>query len=294
VQPRHPDVSLLPGVEFTTYAGHANGIGATKYVDHRLGLDGVSLDTALAAFAEQDVVFSINHPLLDLGTTCIGCAWKHPIPRERLGAVEIGTGGWDKTGVLFTKNVIAWWDRLASQGVRAAPIGGSDDHSGGRGTGMFDSPIGSPTTMVFATSLDPSGIVAAVRAGHTVVKLQGPEDPMVDLRINDAMVGDALEASTATLKVTVTDGVGATLVVLRDGAEFKSVPVDATPFVLTESLTEGGRYRAEVRLDGQPRTVTNNLWLTLVSKHTGCDATGAPVLLAVALALAARLRSRPR
>jgi uncharacterized protein (TIGR03382 family) len=115
---------------------------------------------------------------------------------------------------------------------------------------------------------------------------------MVDLRINEAMVGDALEASSATLKVTVTDGIGATLVVLRDGAEFKSVLVDATPFVLTDSLAEGGRYRAEVRLQDQPRTVTNNLWLTLVSKPMGCDSTGAPVLLAVALALAAR--SRPR
>ena len=37
----------------------------------------VTLDTALANFATQDVVFSLNHPLLDLGQTCIGCAWKH-------------------------------------------------------------------------------------------------------------------------------------------------------------------------------------------------------------------------
>ncbi|MHB8874278.1 MAG: hypothetical protein ACYC8T_11375, partial [Myxococcaceae bacterium] len=34
VQPRHPALLLVPGVEFTTYNGHANGIGATKYVDH--------------------------------------------------------------------------------------------------------------------------------------------------------------------------------------------------------------------------------------------------------------------
>ena len=33
-------------MEFTTYAGHANGIGATQYVDHRFGLPGISLDTA--------------------------------------------------------------------------------------------------------------------------------------------------------------------------------------------------------------------------------------------------------
>lgn len=151
VQSRHPNLLLIPGVEFTTYSGHANGIGATQYVDHRFGLEGNSLDTALAAFATQDVVFAINHPLLDLGTTCIGCAWKHKIPRDQLGAVEIGTGGWDKTGVIFTRQVIPWWERLVAQGIKAAPIGGSDDHSGGTGTGQFDSPIGSPTTMVFAT-----------------------------------------------------------------------------------------------------------------------------------------------
>lgn len=152
VQARHPDVLLLPRVEFTTYAGHANGIGATRYVDHRLGFGAVTLETALADFASQDVVLSINHPLLDLGQTCIGCAWKHKIPRENLGAVEIATGGFDKTGLIFGKQTIAWWEKLSVQGLHLAPIGGSDDHSGGTGTGMFDSSIGSPATMVFATA----------------------------------------------------------------------------------------------------------------------------------------------
>jgi hypothetical protein len=286
VQSRHPNLLLLPGVEFTTYAGHANGIGSTQYVDHRLGLGDVTIDTALAAFATQDVVFSINHPLLDLGTTCIGCAWKHKIPRDQLGAVEIGTGGWDKTGVLFTKQVIPWWERLVVQGIRAAPIGGSDDHSGGVDTGQFDSPIGAPTTMVFATSLEPAAIVAGVRAGHTVVKLQGPDDPMVDLRVNDALVGSELSTSSATLTVRVTNGSGSRLVVLRDGFEWKSYDVAGADETFTESLTEGGRFRAEVRINSDPRTVTNNLWVTLVEKPpAGCSSVDASLCGALALLL---------
>jgi hypothetical protein len=292
VQARHPDLLLVPGVEFTTYAGHANGIGATQYVDHRFGLDGVSLDTALSAFAQQDVVFSINHPLLDLGTTCIGCAWKHRIPREQLGAVEIATGGWDKTGVLFTRQVIAWWERLVAQGVKAAPIGGSDDHTAGADNGQFDSPIGAPTTMVFASALDPAAIVAGVRAGHTVVKLQGPDDPMVDLRVNDALVGSDVSASEATLTVRVTNGSGSRLVVLRDGAEWKTWDVAGADETFTEALAEGGRFRAEVRLGGEPRTVTNNLWLTLTPKPAQACSTTPGLLALLALGLGRRRARR--
>ncbi len=296
VQARHPDVLLLPGVEFTTYAGHANGIGATRYVDHRLGYGDVTLDTALSGFAQQDVVLSINHPLLELGQSCIGCAWKHRVPREQLGAVEIGTGGFDKTGLLFGKQTLAWWERFSAQGLRFAPIGGSDDHSGGQGTGMFDSPIGSPTTMVFAQGLEPASIVAGVRAGHTVVKLQGPMDPMVELRVGEAMVGDEVSVSEATLAVTVTGGVGAKLVIFRDGAEFRVLDVDATPFVFTEALTEGGRFRAEAQLAGQPRTVTNNLWVTLTPpmKPSGCSSVGAGSFSLGLLLLLGRVSRRRR
>ncbi len=290
VQGRHPNVLLLPGVEFTTYAGHANGIGATSYVDHRLGYGEVTLDSALAQFATQDVVFSLNHPLLDLGQSCIGCAWKHRIPREQMKAVEIATGGWDKTGVIFTKQTIAWWERFSAQGLHFAPVGGSDDHSGGQGTGAFDSPIGSPTTVVFANGLEASAIVAGVRAGHTVVKLQGPTDPMVDLRVGAAMVGDDVEVSEADLEITVIDGVGAKLVLFRDGAEYRTADVTSTPFEFKEPLTEGGRYRAEAQLDGQPRTVTNNLWVTVVPKKSGCS-TGDGLALLSVLAFFLRYRA---
>lgn len=260
VQARHPELLLLPGVEFTTYSGHANGIGATRYVDHRLGVGDITIDSAIAAFPAQDAVFSINHPLLDLGLSCIGCAWKHRIPREQLGAVEIGTGGFDKTGLLFGEQTIAWWERLSAQGLHLAPIGGSDDHRGGQGTGSFDSPIGSPTTMVFAAGLDPASIVDGVRKGHTVVKLQGPDDPMIDLRIGDGLVGDTVIAHSAPIRITVTGGQGTTLVLLESGKEQASVEVTSDPFEWTGTAS-GGRYRAEVRVDGKPRTVTANLWM---------------------------------
>jgi hypothetical protein len=35
-QSRHPKTLLLPGVEWTTYSGHAGAIGTTVYVDHKV------------------------------------------------------------------------------------------------------------------------------------------------------------------------------------------------------------------------------------------------------------------
>jgi hypothetical protein len=52
--------------------------------------------------------------------------------------------------------------------------------------------------MVYATELSVPAILAGVRAGRTVVKLQGPDDPMVDLRAGDtAILGDTVRAAGA-------------------------------------------------------------------------------------------------
>jgi hypothetical protein len=80
-------------------------------------------------------------------------------------------------GKLFTPKAIEMWDALCSDGRHVAAIGGSDDHQGGVGMGAFYSPIGSPTTMVFASELSAAAIIEGIKNGRTVVKLQGPSDP---------------------------------------------------------------------------------------------------------------------
>lgn len=105
VQAGFSDFLIVPGEEFTTYKGHANAIGLTTYVDHRIGLDGRTLDAAISDIHAAGAMFALNHPKLDLGDSCIGCAWKWPLPAE-LDAMELGTGGWAVTGPLFTLDTI--------------------------------------------------------------------------------------------------------------------------------------------------------------------------------------------
>ncbi len=296
-QQHHPDFLLLPGVEWTSYGGHANGIGVTQWVDHRVGFNGVTAAAAAAAIVAQGAVFSINHPVLDLGDQCIGCKWKHPIPKDSLGGMEIGTGGWDKTGVLFTRQAIAMWDGLCATGLHLAALGGSDDHSAGVNEGAFGSPIGNPTTMVFAEELSVQGIVDAIRHGHTAVKLQGPGDPMVDLTAGDAHAGDTVKQASVTLSATVTGGIGLKVRFVHNGTPMDPVDVTSDPFTATTVATAPAsgedRWRAEVMVDADPRTVTSHLWVAPpdppASKGCGCDSAGG---LGLGLWLLARSLSR--
>lgn len=300
-QPRHPQLLFVPGVEFTTYAGHANGIGATRHVDHRFGLGEASWERAAQALVEQGAVLSLNHPVLDLGEACIGCAWKLPVPKALVGAIEIQTGGFDKTGMLFSKQAIAFWERQLAAGVRATPVGGSDDHSAGAGTGLFDSAIGSPTTVVFANALSSAALVAGIKAGHTVVKLWGPEDPMVELTAGEAIVGDEVRRATTTLEVRVTGAkAGDQLRLVKNGAALEPTALTGDRFTSALQVSappEGvvDRYRAELLRDGQLRTVTGHLWLSAppapAPAQRGCSAGGGALGLLVALAGLTRARA---
>ena len=277
-QSRHPDLLLLPGVEFTTYQGHANGIGATVWVDHKIGLPGVTIEAAGQAFADQGAILSINHPVLDLGDLCIGCAWEHDLAPELVGAVEIETGGWSQSGFLFTEKAITFWDLLLNTGRHAPAIGGSDDHKGGTDEGSFQSPLGDPTTLVYATELSVAGILDGIRSGRTVVKLQGPDDPMIDLDASIGREGDTIAAHTVTFRATVTGGAGDTFRFVQNGFAQETVAIDADPFVaeVTATAPASGedRWRAEVLVDDDPRTVTSHIWLKDGPAGTKADVVG--------------------
>ena len=317
-QPDHPELLFVPGVEFTTYAGHGLGFGATQFVDHRIGWQGRTLQQALDELSAQGALFSINHPALSLGDACIGCAWEHETPPVgSLHGVEIETGGWRQAGRLFAYDAIALWEQLLDEGHHLAPLGGSDDHQAGQGN---SSPIGDPTTLVFAEGLSVAALRQGILDSRTVVKLQGPDDPMIVLDTDVARGGDTVAAAELTLTATVTGGVGAWFRFVKGGLGVE-LPVEITedPQVFTLAVTPvggpGDRVRAEVQVDDggelAPRTLTGYVWLTPaapgpcactsagtaagVGSSTARAAAGpGPGLLAGALALAVAISARPR
>ena len=277
-QSRHPDLLLLPGFEFTTYAGHANAIGATQWVDFTAGTGpGVTIQPALDAIDALGAVFAINHPVLDLGDQCIGCAWTLDVPHDRVSGIEIQNGAYSQTGALFYRRAMMFWDSYLVSGHHVAPLGGSDDHSGAIAMGQFFSPIGGPTTMVYATELSAAAIIAGVAAGRTVVKLEGPGDPMVELNAGSAMIGDTVNARHVTLRATVTHGMGASLRFVHNGLSQSIIAVDADPFMTTLDVdappgTADDRWRCELSVNGSPRVVTGHVWIAATGDPIPVDA----------------------
>lgn len=314
------DVLLLRSAEITTYAGHGNGLGISTYVDHRVGHQGVSGRAIIEDVVAQGGLFSINHPALDLGELCIGCAWEHEdTPWEQVSAMEIHTGDWDATISLFTPRAIALWDEKLDQGYRITAIGGSDDHRAGVDLSNTQSPIGSPTTLVLADELSEAAIADGVRQGRALVKLRGPDDPDLSLSAVGADgravdIGDTTAGARVTLTIGVTRGAGQDLGVLivRNGQAVDLLPIDADDFQATvdyDVRPEGDRFRAQVVLGGTlPVVVSNHIYVDYLEPADpgGCACrttalgarswTGA-ALIGLLLALGIRLprrRSRTR
>jgi hypothetical protein len=278
VQPDHPELLFVPGIEYTTYDGHANAVGATVWVDHKIGQPGVTIESAFAAIHDQGALVSINHPALLL-SFCIGCGWLHEIDATTVDAVEIATTGIDQAGMLFNDDAIAFWDDLCDQGAHAAAIGGSDDHKAGVDLGLFQSPIGDPTTMVYAEELSVAALLDGIRASRTVVKLQGPGDPMIELEPTREREGDTVYADTpVTYDATITGADGWLVRAVQDGEPGEMVDVAGDPFVWSFDLEspDSGETRVRVELfDGTlRRVVTSHVWQRRCDDTTCSDPTG--------------------
>lgn len=276
IQANEPAFLLIPGIEYTTYQGHANAIGVTRWVDHKIGQPGITIDGAIEEVRAQGGVFSINHPALDLGDLCIGCAWKHQEDGSKLGGVEIATLGLSSGGLIFSRAAIAFWDGLLDRGYKIPPLGGSDDHRAGAPQASLPTTIGSPTTLVRARELSVAGILEGLRKGDTVVKLDGPDDPMIVFDVVTergaeapapiARPGDTLGVRSVVLRAVVTHpAAGDTVRFVKNGVPMDPVPITGDPFVheVLVTPTEGreDRYRAEVVRGNNSETVTAHVWL---------------------------------
>ena len=314
-QPGVADVLYLRAIEVTTYAGHGNAIGVDAYVDHRIGLAGRTSAGITADVRAQGGRFLLNHPALDLGDSCIGCAWGHTdTPWADVAGLEVLTGPYDLVVNTFTPLSIEFWDARLAEGHHIAAVGGSDDHRAGMGTGLSASIVGSPATMVLAPELSEAAIMAAVVAGRTVVKLRGPDDPMVELVALDGdviagRIGDTVaDARQIVIEAHVTGGAGMDLELWQDGALASSTPVTSADWREVLRLPrqrDGERVRAELNQGGAQRIViTSHLWFTGAPPPPGYDGCcrvdggrdGAPgaVVLAALVVLGLRAQSSRR
>jgi hypothetical protein len=120
---------------------------------------------------------------------------------------------------------------------------------------------------------------------------------MVDVTAGDVRIGDQttpmLPATTITLTATVTKGMGQSVRWVHDGKAMEPVMVSADPFTTTVEAGQG-RWRAEVMVTGQPRTVTSHVYVlapVMNPRHAACGCgTGEGLTALLGLVLIARRR----
>jgi hypothetical protein len=315
IQSTTTDFLFLRGVEITTYSGHGNAVGISSYVDHRLGFNNRTMRGIVDDVAAQGGVFIVNHPKLDLGTSCIGCAWTHldDTPWDKVAGIEIITGNWEIGVQAFVPRVLAMWDGLLAQGYKIAAIGGSDDHTAGMNQGPTGSQIGSPTTLVLADGLSEAAIMEGIRHGRTIVQLRGPDDPFVEMTVkNDdgslAEIGDEVYVKQLQITIHVVGGNGTFVQIWDNGMKLLQIAVTSDNFTTTYSkgaaLSTGAgaaplpdRYRLELITDtNQPVVITSQLIVHEIGgtdmAGCGCRTGSAGGGLAIGLALVLVRRSR--
>jgi hypothetical protein len=259
LQPYFDKLLLIPGREVTTFQGHANVFGPTQFLDFRLAHEALAISDLEAEVERAHGLLSINHPSIPSGESCMGCGWTVTgTDYSRVQAIEVVNGGamTAQHGAEGPLSGIGFWEAQLNQGRRITAIGGSDNH--GAGT-LHPSPIGRPTTAVYAPELSQRAILAAIQAGHAFVDVEGAHGRVLELTARlgrqSAAMGDALAApagSTVDYSLHVVGVAGGHVRIVEDGIELVS-PTAAAPLAADatspfERASDGRRHwlRADV------------------------------------------------
>jgi hypothetical protein len=193
-----PDLLLMPGVEVSTYHGHANVWPidvADGFIDFRCWSDDQMAQVRQAVRA-RGALFSINHPKEG------GPPWQFGDLFEP-DCIEV----WGAPWFISNYQALAVWDAQLRRGERITAVGGSDKHQGpfvdvdNGELGWYE--VGNPCTHVFADALSIPAIISGLRAGHVFIS-QGPAGPRLELSAEEidggqrAAMGDELRVPAGT------------------------------------------------------------------------------------------------
>jgi hypothetical protein len=282
LQPYFDDLLLIPGMELTTFQGHANVFGLDAPVDFRVGSEAVpDWNALLRAPALHGALVSINHPNLPSGEICMGCGWTAApaVDWSTLQAIEVVNGHFAEGEYSGT----SFWQQRLQEGHRLTAIGGSDTHDVSAKNGGFPPPprIGVPTTVVYARSLSRAEILQGLRAGNVFVDVSGPGNRSLEM---SAQAGDRAatmggeialgRAQRATVTVRVRNVRGGRLEIVRDGRVLESKPaIDADAFTHRfDDQGDAGRHwlRVDVRdAEGRLALIGNPIYVNWSTASAG-------------------------
>lgn len=176
----HDHLTLIPGVEWTHYRGHANFLGVDKPYDEPFFANTVDeVRSRFNSARDRGAFISINHPfdpvcpfLFDISSLPFDCleVWNGPMRGSNLQAIGL-------------------WQSMLMAGRKVPICGGSDYHR--------DSLLlftGGPATCIYAMSASPTDILSALKLGHSFITFSA-SGPTLEMTAGEAMLGDSVDYS---------------------------------------------------------------------------------------------------
>ena len=190
------DLAIIPGMELTTYYGHALALGTTGWFDWRIGRNGRKIQQAADEIHARGGLFVAAHIAAIGDPVCTGCKWlfQRFMPGG-LDAVEIWNETWAHSNNEISLQV---WYSWLNAGHRLPATAGSDAH------GYQSYEAGPGFNVIWAEALSADGILDGLRRGHVMLS-SGPrlwiEAPLPTGAV--AMMGDAIPAGDGVVPITV-------------------------------------------------------------------------------------------
>jgi hypothetical protein len=250
------ELLLIPGQEATSYYGHLNIWGTSRWCDFRCRDDDDMAAVIELAHAHAGLC-SINHPKAG------GPAWEFS-PDLPVDAIEVWQGPWPWRN----EESLAMWDRLLTSGRRLTAVGGSDYHCpAGDETSLLR--LGLPTTWVKSAARSVEGALDAIRSGHVSISAL-PIGPFLEISAVSggaaAGMGDELAVTpgeSVQLLARVGHGVGWMLRCIADGAVACEIPVTSDPSEIRVTVTADTYVRAELVGDAPAEIIPEDVPLPI-------------------------------
>lgn len=177
--PQIPNLTIIPGVEFTHYKGHMNIWGLETPYTASYAVNTLDEFKVLHKEArDRGGLISLNHP------HCSLCPWRWGLDVVDYDAVEVWNGPMRKDNLTS----IEWWHNELLKGRKLVAVGGSDYHK--------DFPMvklmAKPTTLVYAKSKSQEDILDAIEQGR-VVTIKSSSSPTIEMTSDNAVVGDTIK-----------------------------------------------------------------------------------------------------
>jgi hypothetical protein len=142
---------LIPGVEVTTFRGHAVVLGVSRVPEWR-DLESRGIGALADETHSQGGVLTIAHPSALGSPVCSGCQWEWPISPGSADLCEVFAADEPTTDV-----PLVLWRQMLEQGASIGPVGPGDVHS------TQAARAARPATYVYARSRTLDDVMDALR-----------------------------------------------------------------------------------------------------------------------------------